>query len=102
MSDQEDEFPPFPVDDATLDLLMAAIDPWGHGDPDAMQSGVWEFLTMMSQLGGSDTEAVSEVHDDGSDGGARIVSMRDPHYHDHDVIRSLIGEIRRLRLSGGR
>lgn len=89
--------PPFPVDDATLDLLMAAINPWGHGDPDAKSSSLWDLLTMMSEMGGSDTSAVAEVHDDGSDGGPITVTMRDPHYTDHDVIRALVEEIRRLR-----
>jgi hypothetical protein len=89
--------PPFPVDDATLALLEAAIDPWSHGNPDATRSCLWDFLTLMSELGGSDTRAVAEVHDDGSDGGASIVTMRDPHYSDHCVIAALIAEVRRLR-----
>ena len=89
--------PPFPVDDATLDMLMAAINPREHGDPEATSSSVWPLLTMLSRLGGSDTDAVAEVHDDGSDGGASIVTMRDPHYHDHAVYVALIEEIRRLR-----
>ena len=91
------DLPPFPVDDATLDLLEAAINPREHGDPEANQSGVWPLLKMLSQLGGSDTEAVEGVIDDGSDGGAQIVMMRDPQYHDHDVIEALIAEVRRLR-----
>lgn len=95
------QFPPFPVDDATLDMLEAALDPWSHGDPDAVKSGIWPLLTMMSQLGGSDTEAIAEVHDDGSDGGPAIHTMRDPHYHDNDVIAALITEIRRLRGAEG-
>jgi hypothetical protein len=89
--------PQFPVDEATLDLLMAAIDPRGHGDPDAEASSVASFLDFMSQLGGSDPKAVAEVVDDGSHGGAVIHVMRDPIYHDHDVYRALIAEIRRLR-----
>jgi len=92
-----EELPPFPVDDATLDMLMAAIDPWNHGNPDAKSSSVWPFLAMMSRLGGSDPEAVAEVHDDSSDGGASIVTMRDPHYHDNDVAAALISEVRKLR-----
>lgn len=91
------DLPPFPVDDATLDLLEAAMNPWEHGDPEATQSSVWPLLKMLSQLGGSDTEAVEEVVDDGSDGGARTVVMRDPQYHEHNVIEALIAEVRRLR-----
>lgn len=83
--------PPFPVDDATLDLLEHALDPRAHGDPEAESSSVWPLLTMMSELGGSDTTAVEEEVSEG------VVVMRDPHYHDHDVIRALVAEVRRLR-----
>lgn len=89
--------PPFPTDDATLDMLEAALDPWNHGNPDATSSSVWPLLDMMSRLGGSDPRAVEEVLDDGSDGGAQALKMRDPAYHDNDVIRALVGEVRRLR-----
>lgn len=85
--------PPFPVDDGTLDLLWRAM----HPGPEADRSSMGDLLRLMSELGGSDTEAVAEVHDDGSDGGTSIVSMRDPHYHDHDVIAALVTEVRRLR-----
>lgn len=85
--------PEFPVDDATLDLLWQAIYP----GPEATSSSVWDFLSLMSEMGGSDTSAVEKVVDDGSDGGASIKVMRDPHYHDHDVLSSLITEVRRLR-----
>lgn len=84
------QLPPFPVDDTTLDMLEAAISPWDHGHPDAQRSSLWDFLTLMSQMGGSDTEAVERVDND-------IVTMRDPHYTDHCVITALIEEIRRLR-----
>lgn len=105
-ADSEHTLPPFPVDPTTLDLLMLAIDP---GGPDRMsnRSSVHELLIMLSQLGGSDTDAV--VDDDtapaellaqvrelaGPD--AEITIMRDPQYHEHDVIRALIAEIWRLR-----
>jgi hypothetical protein len=89
--------PPFPVDDATLDLLEAAMDPWNHGDPDAETASVWPLLDMVSQLGGSDPTAAERVVDDGSDGGPTVVVMRDPTYHENDVIRALIAEVRRLR-----
>lgn len=57
------ELPPFPVDDTTLDMLCAAMDPRGAGDETAERSCMGEFLTLMSQLGGSNTDAVDE--DDG-------------------------------------
>jgi len=44
----------------------------------------------MSELGGSDTEAVESIEDG-------IHMMRDPQYHEHDIIGALIEEIRRLR-----
>lgn len=83
--------PPFPVDDGTLDLLCAAIDPRGAGDELAERSCVGDFLDMMSQLGGSDTAAVAEEHADG------WVEMRDPTYSTHDVMTALVDEVRRLR-----
>lgn len=85
------KLPPFPVDDATLDLLARAVDPWAAGDTEAERSSLGDFLTMMSQLGGSDTAAVAEE----SDG---VVEMRDPMYSTHDVIGALIAEVQRLRL----
>lgn len=91
------ELPPFPIDDATLDLLLVAINPWENGDPEAEQSGVFDFLRFMSQMGGSDTEAIEEVINDGSDGGAEIYVMRDPEYSINDVLEALINEIKRLR-----
>ncbi len=105
----KNKLPPFPVDDATLGLIEAALDPRGHGDPDATSSAMGPLLTMLSQLGGSDPQAVEEVLDEGDPdvpglAGAPIVMMRDQHYHDHDVIGALVREVRRLRaalLAGG-
>lgn len=97
--------PPFPVDEATLDLLSIALDP----GPESQGASVWDFLTLMSQLGGSDTDAVESVETvaglpdlapdlvDGDEGSYEVNVMRDPHYHEHDVMRALIAEIRRLR-----
>jgi hypothetical protein len=86
--------PPFPVDDATLDMLWAALYP----DPTVFKSsGVGEFLRFMSEMAGSDVKAIEEVIDDGSHGGAEIHMMRDPQYHHNDLITALIEEIRRLR-----
>jgi len=84
------ELPPFPVDDGTLDMLCAAMDPRGAGDETAERSCMGDFLVLMSQLGGSDTEAVEENH-------GTIRMMRDPCYGEFDVIKALIDEVRRLR-----
>jgi hypothetical protein len=89
--------PPFPVDPATLDMLTAAINPREHGDPDAPTSSVGRFLEVMSELGGSDIRAIGDVVNDGSDGGPVVQVMRDPQYHEHDLIEALVGEVRRLR-----
>ena len=78
--------PPFPVDDATLDLLWSAMYP----GPEAEKSSVWPLLRLMSELGGSDVDAVESEHD-----GIRY--LRDQQYTDHDVIEALITEVRRLR-----
>lgn len=92
--------PPFPVDPATLDLLSAAIDPQGAGDTEATRSSVGEFLDLMSQLGGSDVDAVESVEQAEVFGEVREVHvMRDPAYHQNDVITALIAEVRRLRVA---
>lgn len=95
----ETNLPPFPVDDATLGMLEAALDPWTHGHPDAERSSLWDFLTLMSQMAGSDTEAIDSVDEPGIFDGdpPRVVTMRDPIYTDRCVIQALIAEVRRLR-----
>lgn len=92
------ELPPFPVDDGTLDLISTAIDP----GPEAARSSLGDLLILLSEMGGSDTSAVAHVVEPGDEwdpgiDGAEIVMMRDPCYHDHDLIRALVAEIRRLR-----
>jgi hypothetical protein len=82
--------PSFPVDDATLDLLEAAINPW-VANPDAERSSLHDLLTLFSEMAGSDPKAVAEQLDENT------ALMRDPVYHEHDVITALIDEIRRLR-----
>lgn len=86
--------PPFPVDDATLEMLEAAIYPWDHGDPDAERSSLWDFLMLMSEMGGPDPSAIA--HENGDQ---RVVVNRYPMYTDHCVITALIAEVRRLRRS---
>jgi hypothetical protein len=83
------KLPDFPVDEETLGLLSIALDPASHGIP-AECSSVGSFLEFMSQLGGSDISAVTEELDG-------VAVMRDAAYHQHDVIRSLVAEVRRLR-----
>ena len=78
--------PPFPVDDSALAMLSAAINP----GEDAERSSVSDLLVLYSEMAGSDTNAVDQ-----DDGGVRV--MRDPQYHEHDVITALIAEIERLK-----
>lgn len=84
-----DRLPPFPVDDQTLDLLDAAINP----GPDAERSSVADLCGMYSELAGADLGAVES-------GDEHMAVMRDPMYHPNDVIAALVGEVRRLRAGG--
>jgi hypothetical protein len=83
--------PPFPTDDTTLAMLEAAMDPWNHGHPEAVKSSLWPLLELVSQLAGSDTNAVAEQLGD------NMYRMRDPQYTERCVIAALIAEVRRLR-----
>lgn len=82
--------PPFPVDDSALDMLSTALNP----GPDAERTSVYELLDLYSELAGSDLAAVDE---DDELNGDYVQVMRDPSYHEHNVLTALIGEVRRLR-----
>lgn len=94
MSDEEEftgnRLPPFPVDDATLDMMWAALHP-DHIGPNGEASFMGDFIKMMNELGGSDPRAIKEVM------GPGLHLMRDQSYHVHDIVSALITEIRRLR-----
>jgi len=85
------------VDDSTLDLLSLALDP----GEDAERTSVGDFLDFLSQMGGSDTTAVDHVsigpHPFIDGESVEWHHMRDAAYHEHDVMRALIAEVRRLR-----
>jgi len=98
--------PEFPTDEGTLGMIMLALDP----GPEAERTSLSDLLDLMSQMGGSDTAAVSEVlHADPRDDdpygsredqpawGPEIHVMRDPIYHEHDVLRALIAALRAER-----
>jgi hypothetical protein len=91
------DLPEFPVDDSTLDLLSIALNP----GPEAERTSLDELLTLLSQMGGSDTDAVASVevmpHPFSPGDSIEACVMRDPAYHPNDVISALIAEIRRLR-----
>ena len=98
--------PPFPTDPSTLDLLWIALNP---AENEAERTSVSDYLDFMSRMAGSDPDAVESIERHGGldnlaedliadDPGAyEIHIMRDPIYHEHDVIRSLITEVRNLR-----
>ncbi len=93
--------PPFPTDESTLDLLWTALNP----GPESERTSLFDLLELMSELGGSDTSAVSEVIPGNPLGldidGAEIHVMRDAVYSDHDVIRALIVALREERQKRG-
>lgn len=69
--------PPFPVDPQTLDLIEMAIRP----GPEAERSSLGDLCVLMTALAAHpdvDSEALAE-------------------YHPHDIIASLVDEVRRLR-----
>lgn len=94
--------PPLPVDDVALDLYWMAL----HPGPDAERSSLFDVLDLYSRLAGSDPDAIEEVIEEGrEDNGIdpevhAIHVMRDPQYHEHDLVSALIEEIRRLRGGG--
>lgn len=85
-----ERLPDFPTDDATLDLLLHALDPWSHGDPGARSSSLQDFLMMMTAMGGADPHALA----DGQDPDAVVVELRDPQYSIGDVVVALVRELR--------
>jgi len=91
------DLPPFPTDDSTLDLIEMAINP----GPDAERTSLDELLVLMSQMGGSDTDAVSSVevipHPFSPGDSIEAQVMRDPAYHHNDVIQALIDALRKER-----
>ncbi len=94
-----DLLPPLPVDDVALDLYWSAL----HPGPEADRSSLFEVLDLYSRLAGSDPDAIEEVIEEGRPGDGidaevpAIHVMRDPQYHEHDLVSALIEEIRRLR-----
>jgi hypothetical protein len=90
--------PPFPTDDTTLDLIWTALNP----GPESERTSLNDLLDLYSRLAGSDPDAVDEVIEeadpyDSGRFGFDIHVLRDPQYHEHDVIRSLITEVRNYR-----
>lgn len=83
--------PELPVDEVALDLYWNAIYP--PDDIEAERSSIFDVLALLSEMAGSDPDAIIDSID-GMDIG------RDPQYHPNDLIAALITEIRRLRATG--
>lgn len=99
----------FPVDDLTLDALEHALGGAYDVDEDGTHHLVGadysldQFLDFVAGIDPTDASAV-EVLDPGDPtesgwAGAPVYIDNRPHYHPNDVIRSLIAEVRRLRLN---
>jgi hypothetical protein len=86
------DLPAFPLDDQTLALLDQALDPWSHGDPCAESSSLEPFLSMVSEMAGSDVTTTTTDS-------LGLVELHDPVYSSHDLIRALVAEVRRLRMT---
>lgn len=80
--------PDLPVDDVALDLYWSAL----HPGPDAERSSIGDVLDLLSEMAGSDPEAIVEEESD-----EHLVVGRDVLYHPNDLLSALIEEIRRLR-----
>lgn len=91
------KLPPFPVDDSTLDLVWLALNP----GEEAERTSLEELLILMSQMGGSDTDAVEStstmLNPFNPESFVEMHVMRDQQYHSHDVIRALIVALRKER-----
>jgi hypothetical protein len=89
--------PPFPTDPASLSMLRDAITITEGSERTSLD----DLLVLMSRMGGSDPDAVESygVMPDplNPDESVSVAYMRDPSYHPHDVIRSLIDLIERVR-----
>lgn len=91
MTNEADGLPDFPVDNETLDLLLAALD--APADSDGKFMGIWGVLDMLAGIDPDDRSQLERIDDD-------IVYDPRPHYHEHDVVRALIAEVFRLRGGG--
>lgn len=107
--------PPFPVDDLTLNAIEHALggaltfERPDHALSDAGDEGPWligadyslgTLLDFLAGCTGRDpNEVLIQEGTPGLDGwaGAEIVEDTRTHYSEHDLIRALIAEVRRLR-----
>lgn len=120
-----DLLPPFPVDDATLLAVETALNAtltYDRPDPyDGDDEGPWlinapySLSTLLDFLAGAtgrdpNEELIQPARDESdlpewerSRGweNAEVVYDTRPHYSERDVIRALIGEVRRLRGEDG-
>lgn len=90
----EVEAAPFPVDDETLILIDQALDGTATG-----RTSMTELLELLS--GYDPTKVVPLVDEDGYEVPDWTEYVGGFIYHEHDVIRSLMAEVRRLRGEAG-
>ncbi len=85
---------PFPVDDETLALIDRALD--------ASVTGRTSMSALLGMLSGYDPQKQRPALDDAGREVPDIVEYPDPIYHEHDVVRALMAEVRRLRANDRR
>lgn len=97
------DLPPFPLDDFTLDQLEHAVNTSTEVGEDGERRCVGgdftmsEFLDFMSghDPGRSTLVGYGDLAGTGND--IPIYESWDQHYSEHDVIRALVAEVRKLR-----
>lgn len=94
----------FPVDDVTLDLLghaLGACLTWegvaDRADGPRVVGADMSLSRLLDFLSGYDPAKLTPVVDEDGYEVPDWVEYPDPIYHEHDVIRALIAEVRRLR-----
>lgn len=89
--------PAFPVDDFTLDQLehaMATSVEVGEDGEYRCVGGEFTLSTFLKFMSGYDPERASHV---GYVGDVPMYEVWDEQYSEHDVLRALVAEVRRLR-----
>ena len=82
--------PSFPVDDFTLDQVQHALDA-AYDEEHRLTGADFTLTQLLDFLGGYDPASAQPTAD------PDVTVYDAPTYHEHDVIRALITEVRRLR-----
>lgn len=89
MSEPAEVVPDFPVNDQTLTLVEMALD--------ATTTGQTSLGNLLDLLSGFDASKLRPVMDGAGRPVPDVEEYPDPLYSEHDLIRALIAEVRRLR-----